>query len=132
MKGNPYLIFGSLGLLLTGVLTVGILFNYEIPLWLAATLAVNVVAVFFVGLDKSLSRGKSLRIPEAILFLLALCGGALAVFVAMQIFRHKTQKAAFHFVLLLIFFAQIVAYRVITSTTGEELEQESSILRVVV
>jgi|688.fasta_scaffold340115_1 uncharacterized membrane protein YsdA (DUF1294 family) len=131
MKGSPQVIFGTLAVLLTAVLTAGILLNFEIPIWLAATLAVNVIAVFFVGLDKSLSKGKSLRIPESILFLLALCGGALGVFVAMQIFRHKTQKAAFHFVLLLIFFAQVVCFRAITDR-AEDREQESSILRVIV
>lgn len=131
MKGNPYAIFGSLSILLIVVLSIGIFSNFELPIWLAAVLAVNVTAVFLVGLDKSLSRGKSLRIPEAVLFVLALIGGALAVFVAMQIFRHKTQKAAFHFVLLLIFFAQIVCFRLITDST-EDREQESSILRVIV
>jgi uncharacterized membrane protein YsdA (DUF1294 family) len=131
MRGNPYVVFGALACILTALLTAGILLNFEIPIWMAAALSVNVVAVFFVGLDKSLSRGKSLRIPEAVLFLLALCGGALAVFVAMQIFRHKTQKAAFHFVLLLIFFAQIVCFRVITDGTDDR-DQESSILRVIV
>jgi uncharacterized membrane protein YsdA (DUF1294 family) len=67
----------------------------------------NLTAIFFMGLDKNLSKGGSIRTPEAVVYVLALLGGTPGVLLGMHMFRHKTKKVSFQFVLLIIAAAQI-------------------------
>jgi len=62
---------------------------------LSGTLAlINIVAFAVVAYDKRLSRrgGDQDRIPEGILFFLSSAMGAIGVYLAMLILRHKTRK----------------------------------------
>jgi uncharacterized membrane protein YsdA (DUF1294 family) len=110
---NPYVIFGVIALALVVALTVAV--NLHLPLPQSALIATNVVVIFLVGLDKSLSKGGSLRVPEVLLYVCALFGGAVGLFVGTQVFRHKTRKASFYFVLLSIFAFQVFMWRLYTS-----------------
>ena len=53
--------------------------------------AVNLLGLILMGVDKSRAKRRKWRIPEATLFLVAVIGGALGSIAGMYIFRHKTK-----------------------------------------
>ena len=57
--------------------------------WLAA---MNLTAFCMMGLDKTFARRRMRRIPEAVLFLPAVLGGAAGGWAGMYLFRHKTRR----------------------------------------
>lgn len=58
-------------------------------------LSVNFLAFLLYGADKYKAIHNEWRIPERILLLLAVIGGAFGALFAMQFFRHKTKKMKF-------------------------------------
>ncbi|RHR30301.1 DUF1294 domain-containing protein [Clostridium sp. AF19-22AC] len=56
---------------------------------------INLITFFTYGADKQKARKNKWRIPENTLILLALSGGSIGAYLAMQTFRHKTQKPKF-------------------------------------
>ena len=74
---------------------------------------INFAAFFLYRADKKRAKSGKWRISEKALLLIALFGGSLGAFLAMQIFRHKTKHWYFaigvpamlilHIVLLVIF-----------------------------
>lgn len=52
---------------------------------------VNIVGFVAMGVDKGKAKRKARRIPEKILFLLAILGGSLGTCAGMYVFRHKTK-----------------------------------------
>lgn len=108
---NPRVFFS----LLAGVIFLGLLVALavatELP-WIAITaISLSVTGFASMGFDKSLSRSQSTRIPEVVLFAIALLGGSPGVFLGIHFFRHKTKKPYFQFVLLLIFCVQLYIAR---------------------
>ena len=79
----------------------------ELPVSGVVVSSLSVTGFAYVGLDKSLARSRSARIPELILFTIALLGGSPGVFLGVHFFKHKTKKAYFQFILLLIFCVQL-------------------------
>lgn len=58
--------------------------------------ALNIFALGLMGWDKHRSRVTGAdRIPEGLLFFLAVMGGSLGVFFGMFLFRHKTRTPYF-------------------------------------
>lgn len=110
-KVSPNLVFSILALIVTVAMAVAVSLNFEVSLAVAWLVGINSGAIFFMGLDKSLAKSASLRTPETILYVLALLGGSPGVLLGIHVFRHKTRKAAFQFVLLLIFGAQAFLLR---------------------
>lgn len=76
---------------------------------LSYMIVINAFTFFYFGLDKIKSQihGQS-RIAEKTLFLLIACGGSIGALIAMNVFRHKTQKTSFHLILALIIAIQII------------------------
>ena len=70
----------------------------------------NFVTFIIYGLDKLLAKMHSWRVPENFLLLLAITGGSVGAYFAMQIFRHKTLHLKFRLGVPLIFLVQIVAW----------------------
>lgn len=68
---------------------------------------INCVAFAVYGADKAFARLHRWRVPEIVLLLLAALGGSAGAFIAMQLFRHKTQHLKFIFGVPLIFFLQV-------------------------
>ncbi len=75
---------------------------------LAYLVVMTVVGFVSMFADKQKAKHKKWRTPEAVLFLIALLGGALGSTVGMYAFRHKTKHWYFALFMPLIMIAQIV------------------------
>lgn len=60
---------------------------------------VNIVAFSLMGIDKMRAVQGNRRVPERILFLGAIIGGAFGIYIGMRTFHHKTRKPAFRYVI---------------------------------
>ena len=67
-------------------------------IWLATA---SVITFLLYGFDKAQSKSSGRRIPEVVLHWLALLGGFPGGWAGRSVFRHKTRKASFVFVLAL-------------------------------
>lgn len=72
-------------------------------------LAVNVLTFVVFGLDKWKARQGRWRVPEATLLGLAAVGGSVGAWLAMRLFRHKTQKKKFRYGVPVLFVLQVAA-----------------------
>ncbi len=54
-------------------------------------IAINITGVILMASDKSKARHHAFRIPEKILFLVAIIGGSAGAWAGMYMFRHKTK-----------------------------------------
>ena len=59
-------------------------------IFLAFLAELNVAAFAAMAWDKSCAMRGAWRVPERVLFMLALCGGALGGTIGMHMFHHKT------------------------------------------
>ena len=84
-----------------------ILFYNAYPWLIWYLVAINLVTFFIYGLDKAKAEGRSWRVKETRLLLLALVGGTIGAIAGMKIFRHKTKKIGFLLPFVLILVAQI-------------------------
>jgi uncharacterized membrane protein YsdA (DUF1294 family) len=92
-------------------------FSFATGMLIGAFLHLSFIIGFFVGLnggtfllyglDKMSAQAGRERIPEKILWLAAFLGGSIGAIAGMQIFRHKTKKKSFQFVLALLVLVQI-------------------------
>ena len=71
---------------------------------------VNVAGFFAMGIDKLKAKTKAWRIPEKTLLTIAVLGGAIGVWLGMEVFRHKTKHKHFKYGVPLIFIVEIVAW----------------------
>lgn len=69
---------------------------------------VNLMGFFIMGWDKAKARAKAWRISEKTLFLVALMGGSLGMWIGMEFFRHKTKHWYFKYGIPVICLVQIV------------------------
>lgn len=56
---------------------------------------INLVGFFIMGYDKNKAEAGEWRVAEKKLFLIALIGGALGMYLGMSTFRHKTKHWSF-------------------------------------
>lgn len=70
----------------------------------------NAAGFFAMGLDKLKAVRGFWRIPERVLFGIALLGGAPGSILGMYCFRHKTRHRTFTLGMPLILFFQVVIY----------------------
>ncbi len=66
-------------------------------------ISVNLVTWIVFYYDKRIAGRQTVRVPENVLFLLAVAGGLPSTLVAMQVLRHKRAKSAFKIKLFLWF-----------------------------
>jgi uncharacterized membrane protein YsdA (DUF1294 family) len=102
-------------------LTGALVASSNVSFLVAYALGINGGMLFMMGLDKLLSRSGSLRTPEAVVYTMGLLGGSPGIVLGIHVFKHKTRKAGFQFVLLLIFTAQIAVLRLLGVTLRSEL-----------
>lgn len=55
----------------------------------------NLIGMFIMWYDKSQAIAGSRRVPEKRIFLIGFLGGAIGVWLGMNLFRHKTKHALF-------------------------------------
>ena len=72
-------------------------------------LAVNVLTFSVYGVDMWKAQRGRWRVPEATLMGLAALGGSVGAWLAMQLFRHKTQKKKFRYGVPALFVLQVAA-----------------------
>ncbi|MBI4406871.1 MAG: DUF1294 domain-containing protein [Candidatus Kerfeldbacteria bacterium] len=70
-------------------------------------LGLNVLTFIVYWFDKWMARANGWRIPEFILWLLALLGGSIGALLAAELLRHKNKKLSFQLVLWLIILLQL-------------------------
>lgn len=64
---------------------------------LSYIVVMNLAAFAAFGLDKSFAKSGAWRIPEKVLFFLAIAGGSLGAFLGMRFFHHKTKHPQFKY-----------------------------------
>lgn len=74
-----------------------VLSSYGIVEWavIGYLIAVNFISFVMMGRDKRKAKRNQRRTPEKNLFVIALLGGSLGVFLAMRLYRHKTKHTSF-------------------------------------
>ena len=70
---------------------------------------ISLIACIAAVSDKSRAEKHRRRIPEKTLFLIAAAGGSAAMYITMNIIRHKTKHKRFMIGLPLIIFVQCIA-----------------------
>ena len=75
-------------------------------LWVALISIISVIVCIY---DKKISKRNNvkLRIPEKTLFIWSAVGGSLAMFITMQLIRHKTKHVSFMVGIPVIFILQV-------------------------
>jgi uncharacterized membrane protein YsdA (DUF1294 family)/cold shock CspA family protein len=74
-------------------------------------IAVNLALFVMLGYDKGIAGSTTMRVPELVLFGGAAIGGGFGILLAMKMFRHKTKKTSFRFVVALILVLQFALLR---------------------
>lgn len=74
---------------------------------LAYLLIVNLITFITFGIDKRKAIKNKWRIRESVLLTLGALGGCIGGLIAMQCFRHKTQKPVFKFGMPIILVLQL-------------------------
>lgn len=75
-----------------------------IAMW-AGALSLSTLGLY--GYDKAQAQGSGPRVPEFVLHLLGALGGTPGAYVAMRLFRHKTNKPRFQAIFWIIVAAQL-------------------------
>ena len=105
---SPYLLFTLFSVIMTGSL-----FFYFIQYTeqlIAYLFAINISIFLLYGYDKFASSTSRLRVPEAILHILALLGASPAGISAQKIFNHKTVKKSFQVLYWFIVLLQCIFF----------------------
>ena len=77
-------------------------------------LILNIVAFALYGIDKFKAKRGSWRIPEAVLFGIAVPGGTIGAIAGMFCFRHKTRKDLFRYGLFCVLLILLIIITVIS------------------
>lgn len=80
--------------------------GFAVPLYL---LSINVVGFVMAAFDKAQARKQKRRVPEKMLFAVALFGGSAGMYLSMRLFHHKTKHKRFMIGLPAILLAQAAA-----------------------
>ena len=71
---------------------------------------INIVGFLAMGIDKAKAKAKAWRIPEKTLLTIAVLGGAIGVWLGMELFRHKTKHWYFKYGVPLVFIIELAAW----------------------
>ena len=84
--------------------------NLALSIFLAYIAIISLISVIVCIYDKKISKKNrvELRTPEKTLMLLSALGGSVAMFITMQIIRHKTKHVKFMLGIPLIIIVQAV------------------------
>ena len=76
-------------------------------IWIIYLVIINLIGVYVMWADKRRAKKNLWRIPEKVLFIVALLGGAFGTTYGMYQFRHKTKHWYFKFGFPLILFLEV-------------------------
>lgn len=71
-------------------------------------LIINLIGFFVMLSDKSKAKSKKYRTRESTIFIIAIIGGSLGVYLGMHIFRHKTKHNKFIYGIAIILIIHIL------------------------
>jgi uncharacterized membrane protein YsdA (DUF1294 family) len=74
-------------------------------------LAINIIGFLIMWYDKAMARARKYRIPESRLFLIAIAGGSVGIYLGIHLFKHKVNKLIFTLGVPVIFITQIILFR---------------------
>lgn len=80
---------------------------------------INLLGFLVMGIDKYKAKKKTFRIPEAILFTVALFGGSIGTTLGMFLFRHKTRHWYFLYGMPLILVVQLAVIYFLSQSSLE-------------
>ncbi len=69
---------------------------------------INLIGFIIMGIDKKRAKKHAFRIPEAVLFVIAIIGGSIGSIVGMRLFHHKTRHWYFTYGIPAILILQII------------------------
>lgn len=69
---------------------------------------INLIGFIIMGIDKKRAKNHAFRIPEAVLFVIAIIGGSIGSIVGMRLFHHKTRHWYFTYGIPAILILQII------------------------
>jgi uncharacterized membrane protein YsdA (DUF1294 family) len=72
-------------------------------------LAINILGIFLMLLDKLKARSGNWRISEKTLILVAILGGSPGVYLGIKLFNHKTRHFKFNTIVPVIILIQILS-----------------------
>ena len=73
-------------------------------------IVINIVSFLLYAIDKLLAKKQMRRVSEKTLLLLAVVGGSVGAWLAMQLFRHKTLHLKFRYGVPVIILLQLAAF----------------------
>ena len=73
-------------------------------------IAINIIELFLMKIDKKNAIKKKERVPEIVLFSIALLGGSLGGIIGMLIIHHKTKKWKFKLLFPIFLLFNIFVY----------------------
>lgn len=71
---------------------------------------INIVGLFLMFLDKEKAKRQKWRIKERDLFIVAMLGGSLGIWLGMYVFHHKTKHMSFVLGIPILLIIQIVIF----------------------
>lgn len=69
---------------------------------------INIISAIVTAVDKFKAKHGKWRVSEKTLFILSAIGGAIGMYITMQLIHHKTKKMRFMVGIPLIFFAELL------------------------
>ncbi|MEK7614823.1 MAG: DUF1294 domain-containing protein [Patescibacteria group bacterium] len=85
----------------------GVTYFFILPFLLSFFLALNIATLTLMALDKLFASLHVRRTPENVFYLATFLGGSIGMLLGMFLFRHKTRKTSFQFVVGFLVLAQI-------------------------
>jgi uncharacterized membrane protein YsdA (DUF1294 family) len=75
---------------------------------------INIITFIASGLDKKAAINYKRRVPEKHLWILAVVGGSVGLYLSMKVFRHKTKHWNFKYGIPVLIFVQIMGMYILT------------------
>ena len=97
------------------------IFMNAITLIIIYFIIMNIIGFALMGIDKRKAVKRLWRIPESVLFIVALIGGSIGCILGMQLFRHKTRTWNFVYGMPAILLIQVILFLFILNAPIEFL-----------
>lgn len=86
---------------------IALTYGFQMLLLYRVLISTTAATFALFGFDKFQAIQKGERVPEKILYLATFFGGSVGSLIGMNLFRHKTSKTSFQFVVIVLILIQI-------------------------